>query len=114
MKKNVRNNPVNTKVREGGGKEGAAGARAEIPAACGEDHVEAGCLPANIMEDYVGADIHTVACSGLHAATGRWVQLEATACGEPLLERGKSVRRKELQRGVMDCSQHPFPIQLCY
>lgn len=96
-KKKSENQPCDTKVREGGGRGGAAVARAEIPGACGEDHVEAGCLPANIMEDYVGADIHTVACSGLHAAaTGRWARLEATACGEPLLEWGKSVRRKEL------------------
>lgn len=64
----VRNSSVNTKVREGGGRERAAGARAEIPAACGEDHVEAGCSPVNIMEDYAGADILTVACRGLHAA----------------------------------------------
>ena len=48
-----RNNSADIKVSEKRGAGGAPG----TPAACGEDHSEAGCLPAG-MEVHGGADIH--------------------------------------------------------
>ena len=88
-----------------------------FPAACGEDHAR--------------ADIHTAASGGPHAAAGGYALKEAAAHGEHMqkqvfwqelqsvgdphwsslflkdcslcstLEQGKSVRRKEQQRGTV-------------
>jgi len=81
----VRNSSLNTKVgrKRGGGTPGA-----------GEDHNS--------------ADIHTAACRGPHARTGRCALKEAAARGEPTLQQvypeilqGKSVSRKEEQKGTV-------------
>lgn len=63
--KDARNDPANTKVREGGGRGGSPGA--SYPAAHGQDHDE--------------ADSHTAAHGGFHVRGGGYFP---TACGELL------------------------------
>ena len=52
-----RNNSADTKVSEEGGGGSAPGARTDSPAACDEDHGEAGC-PLQPMQVNAGAEIH--------------------------------------------------------
>ena len=47
---------------------------------------------------HAGADIHTAARGGPHAAAGGCVLKEAAAHGKRTLEQRKRVRRKECQR----------------
>ena len=94
----MRNNPTNARVREEGGAPG----RYSL-AARGRDHS--------------GANMHTAARGGLHVRADGYSLKEAAACAGlcrsrfilkdcslwegRTLEQGKSVRRKEQQRGAV-------------
>ena len=65
-------------------------------------------VPLQPMEDRVRADIHTAAHRGPHAGAGVYALKEAAACGKPVLEQGRSVRRKGWQRcSVMNLNDKP-------
>ena len=101
----MKNSPADTKVRQERGGRGAPGTGAEIPL--------------KPVEDHAGADSHTAAHGGHHAGGGGYFLTELQPVESPhwskiilkdfslwrgpTLEQGKSVRRKQRQRGaVMD------------
>jgi len=68
----------------------------------GEDQSGA-VISLQIMEGHSGANIHTAAHGKPHDGAVRYFVKDCSLGEEPMLEKGKRVRRKEWQRGtVMD------------
>ncbi|PKU37806.1 hypothetical protein llap_11890 [Limosa lapponica baueri] len=68
-----RNSPIDTKVSEERGGDGAPGTRAKIPL--------------KPMKDHSGTNIHAATHGGPHAGTGGYVLKEAVAHGKSISER---------------------------
>lgn len=96
----MRNSPADTKTRERKGKGGAPGVGTDIPVQPLRRTMAKQIVLLQLMEDHAGAGIHTVAHQGPQAAASRCFLKEDASCEEPKLEKEKSVKRKERQRGL--------------